>query len=125
MDFHPALGDELELRADQLVRLTRNYDDGWVQLLLFALSYCPLINIPRFRRVASASMVHKKASSHEPVCRLALAVMGPKWSSMSPVGGRLSPVPMLGPNGLPMSPEELACLLYRWDHLVSIQMVAL
>jgi hypothetical protein len=39
MDFHPALGDELELHAGQLVRLIRDYDDGWVRLLLFALCY--------------------------------------------------------------------------------------
>jgi hypothetical protein len=37
MDFHPALGDELGLRAGQLVRLVRDYDDGWVRLLLFTL----------------------------------------------------------------------------------------
>lgn len=29
MDFAPSMGDELELRAGQLVRLLHEYDDGW------------------------------------------------------------------------------------------------
>lgn len=32
MDFKPSMGDELELRVGQLVRLLHEYDDGWVCL---------------------------------------------------------------------------------------------
>ncbi|EED21490.1 SH3 domain protein [Talaromyces stipitatus ATCC 10500] len=31
MDFTPSLADEMELRAGQLVRLLKSYDDGWTQ----------------------------------------------------------------------------------------------
>lgn len=30
MDFVPSLADEMEMKAGQLVRLLKNYDDGWV-----------------------------------------------------------------------------------------------
>jgi hypothetical protein len=30
MDFAPSLADEMEMKAGQLVRLLKNYDDGWV-----------------------------------------------------------------------------------------------
>lgn len=32
MDFTPSLADEMELRAGQLVRLLKSYDDGWVKI---------------------------------------------------------------------------------------------
>lgn len=32
MDFTPSLADEMELRAGQLVRLLKSYDDGWVRI---------------------------------------------------------------------------------------------
>lgn len=31
LDFKPSMGDELELRAGQLVRMLHEYDDGWVR----------------------------------------------------------------------------------------------
>jgi hypothetical protein len=34
MDFTPSLADEMELRAGQLVRLLKSYDDGWVRIFL-------------------------------------------------------------------------------------------
>jgi hypothetical protein len=35
MDFTPSLADEMELRAGQLVRLLKSYDDGWVRIFLY------------------------------------------------------------------------------------------
>ena len=42
MDYAPAMEDELEIRAGQLIRLLHEYDDGWVSLSLPAFFFIAL-----------------------------------------------------------------------------------
>jgi hypothetical protein len=45
LDFVPSLADEMELRAGQLVRLLKNYDDGWVSYSFLSLEVLAFTNV--------------------------------------------------------------------------------
>lgn len=91
LDFAPSLADEMELRAGQLVRLLKSYDDGWVRSLSLnhlkrELAFTNVqINRPNAQvwmaqsRVSRLAPVflhgHYSLDAHHPADRTALALV--------------------------------------------------
>ncbi|OXV09771.1 hypothetical protein Egran_02466 [Elaphomyces granulatus] len=92
LDFHPTLGDELQLHAGQLIRLIRDYDDGWAR--------CIRLDGSKEGVVPRTCLSARPVKPRSPGPR-GPPMMGPNGRPMSPAGGRFSPVPMGPP---PMRP---------------------
>lgn len=52
LDFSPSMPDELKVRAGEIVKLLKEFDDGWVSLF-FHSPFLPLFATPPFPRVNS------------------------------------------------------------------------
>ncbi|KAL2006681.1 hypothetical protein VTN00DRAFT_9349 [Thermoascus crustaceus] len=111
MDFTPSMDDELELRAGQLVRLLHEYDDGWA--LCVRLDRSQQGVAPRTCLSARPVKPRSRPSGSGPGPR-GLPVVGPNGCPMSPACDPMSPAPSAQParfypqDGRSMSPGRPA-----------------
>lgn len=97
MDFVPSLADEMELRAGQLVRLLKSYDDGWTQCSSMDGTIKGIA--PRTCLSARPLQPRRPPGGPNGPGPRGPPVMGPNGRPMSPAGGRMGPPP--GPRGGP------------------------
>ncbi|KAH8698564.1 hypothetical protein BGW36DRAFT_358094 [Talaromyces proteolyticus] len=103
MDFTPTLADEMELRAGQLVRILKAYDDGWAQCSSMDGSIRGIAP----RSCLSARPLQPRRPPGPGQGPRGPQYMGPNGRPMSPAGGRGPPSggpPRFYQDGRPMTP---------------------
>ncbi|EEA25610.1 hypothetical protein TMatcc_006156 [Talaromyces marneffei ATCC 18224] len=93
MDFTPSLADEMELRAGQLVRLLKSYDDGWTQCSSMDGSVQGIA--PRTCLSARPLQPRRSPGPNGPGGPRGPPIMAPNGRPMSPAGGRMGPPPQM------------------------------